>query len=135
MKIVLELALFSILCAVIITAIVLIAAAMRMPVTFKNLDEERAVYDAAYWAERELNLGRKDRRLLYSRAIWVHLYGYSWMGSIPVAELAILAPFINRIIDGKGPPLNLPAEYEDIRPKILGQFKKRMEAEGLWPRA
>lgn len=54
------------------------------------------------------------------------------MGSIPVEELAILHPFIDLIIDGKGPPLNQPAEYDD-RPEVLRKFKQRMQAEGLWP--
>jgi hypothetical protein len=58
---------------------------------------------------------------------------FNWTGRIPVEELAMLAPFIDLAIDGKGPPLNLPAEYEDWRPETLAAFKKRMQAEGLWP--
>ena len=50
-------------------------------------------------------------------------------------ELALVAPFIDECIAGRGPPLNLPAEYEDWRPAALAAFKARMQAEGLWPAA
>jgi hypothetical protein len=46
----------------------------------------------------------------------------------------MLVPFIDRVIDGKGQPLNLPAEYEDTRPADLRGFKARMQAEGFWPK-
>jgi hypothetical protein len=49
-------------------------------------------------------------------------------------DLAVLAPFIDQVIAGKGPPPILSAEYEDTRPATLGTFRARMQAEGLWPR-
>ena len=122
-----------------IVAGVFVRSAYRMPVSFRNLDEERAVYRAALWAAKELNIDRKDLkdpRLRYSLSLWMYSGGrlnMVFMGSIPVAELAILAPFIVRMIDHKGPPQNLPVEYKDEDPEILGRFKKRMDAEGLWP--
>ncbi len=58
-----------------------------------------------------------------------------YLTRLPRAELAVLAPFIDEIIEGRGPPLNLPPEYEDYRPRVLAAFKARMTAEGLWPEA
>lgn len=65
-------------------------------------------------------------------------FGLSRMGKIPVEELAVVSPFIDLIIDAKGPQPNLPPEYSqeeylEPRRETLRQFKKRMEAEGLWP--
>jgi hypothetical protein len=53
---------------------------------------------------------------------------------ISAQDLAVLASLIDQVIAGQGPPRVLSAEYEDARPAILGVFKARMQAEGLWPR-
>jgi hypothetical protein len=53
--------------------------------------------------------------------------------SISRTDLEFLAPYIEEWINGKAPPQNLPAEYEDWRPATLSEFKKRMIKEGLWP--
>jgi hypothetical protein len=108
-------------------------SATRMPVRFRNLDEQREIYNVARWAANELNTEPSRQRLRYSLSLWAYSAKFNWLGSIPVEELAILGSFIDRTIDGKGPPLNLPPEYDDTRPEVLRRFKKRMEAEGLWP--
>lgn len=53
--------------------------------------------------------------------------------SISRAELTILAPYIDQWIKGNLPPQNLPAEYEDYRPRVLLGFKQRLQSEGSWP--
>lgn len=127
-----------------IVGVVLMAGAygiqkrIQMPVTFKNLSEERAVCEAAFWAAKQMNIKLGDPRLRYSLQLPAYTYGYNWMGSIPVEELVLLSPFIDLIIDGKGPRLNMPPEYDQeeyLGPsrETLKQFKKRMQAEGLWP--
>jgi hypothetical protein len=113
---------------------VALLASNRMPVTFKNLDEEQQVYQTARWAAKQLDIKPGDPRLRYSLWLWMYSANFNWMGSIPAEELTLLAPFINLVIDGKGPPLKLPPEY-DNRPETLGRFKRRMQAERLWPQS
>jgi hypothetical protein len=48
-------------------------------------------------------------------------------------SIKVLSPFIDLVIDAKGPKQDLPAEYEDWHPKTLAAFKGRMQAEALWP--
>jgi hypothetical protein len=127
--------LFDVLVVTIIGAALIIGsivatAKSRWPVRFKNFDEQSAVCSVAWWAAKQLNIKPSDPRLMYSRPAWLYL---TWMGSIPVEELALLSPFIDLVIDGKGPKQDLPAEYEDWHPKTLAAFKSRMQAEGLWP--
>jgi hypothetical protein len=123
----------------VVTAFVLVVLFRRlrrgppMPVTFKSLDEETAVYGVTRWATKQLDIKRGDLRLLYAQTLYLCSVNWSWMGSIPKAELAVLQPFIDLMIEGKGPPQNLPAEYDDPRPEILLRFKGRMKTEGLWP--
>jgi hypothetical protein len=55
--------------------------------------------------------------------------------SISREDLAVLAPYIAEWIEGRLPPQNLPAEYEDYRPPVLLGFKQRLQSEGRWPLA
>jgi hypothetical protein len=102
----------------------------RMPVTFTSPDEESAVYQVALWAAKELNIRWGGPQLRYSFALYLSSANWIWMGSIPVAELALLRPFIDLMIAGKGPPQNLPAEYDDPRPETLRRFKERCKRSG-----
>lgn len=107
----------------------------RFPIRFKTYDELDAVGQVVRLALRRLGLPRRgDRRLLKARAL-VFMRGFTFlpMWSISREDLAVLAPFIDEWIDGKAPPQNLPAEYEDLRPKTLLAFKRRLLSEGLWP--
>jgi hypothetical protein len=104
-----------------------------MPVKFKSLDEESTVYQVARWAAKELNKKPSDLELRHSLTLWAYSVQFNWMGSIPIEELRVLSPFIDRMIDGNGPPQNLPSDYTDWRPETLRRFKDRMIAEGLWP--
>lgn len=128
----------AIFAVLLVGAVVWVALAfvrsMRMPVTFKSLDEQRLIYSVALWAAKELNKKPGDGQLRYSLNLWAYSVNYCWMGSIPVDELRILSPFIDLMINGKGPPQNLPNEYKDERPDMLTRFKDRMKAEWLWPR-
>jgi hypothetical protein len=105
-----------------------------MPVTFKNLKELRTVSGVAKWANKQLGDNRNSRSRL-QHSVFLFAYNSTWMARIPVEELAILSPFIDLIIEGKGPPPILSAEYEDERPATLKRFKERMQAEGRWPRS
>ena len=107
----------------------------RWPVRFKHLVEQEAVSFVAHWAARQLNMAPSDRRLRYSNSLSLLSVILNWRGSIPVEELALLAPFIDLVIDGQGPPQNLPADYDDTRPETLRRFKQRMQSEGLWPQS
>ena len=53
--------------------------------------------------------------------------------SISREDLAVLVPFIDEWIGGKAPPQDLPAEYEDYRPRTLLAFKRRLQSKKLWP--
>jgi hypothetical protein len=119
----------------VIIAMIAAVAANRLPVRFRSFYELNEIYGVARWAAKELALTEGDTRLFHSLNLFVYsLYGY-WASSIPIEELALLAPFIDRIIDGKGPLLNLPMEYEVQRRETLQRFKRRMEAGGLWPQS
>jgi hypothetical protein len=107
----------------------------RWPVRFKHLVEQEAVSFVAHWAARQLNMAPSDQRLRYSNSLSLLSVILNWRGSIPVEELALLAPFIDLVIDGEGPPQKLPAYYEDTRPETLRRFKQRMQSEGLWPQS
>lgn len=95
-------------------------------------DEERAIYGAAIWAAKQLDIKPGDSRLRYSLMLWVYSSYFNSTGSIPVEELSLLGPFIDLIIEGKAPPLN---QYYNTSPAILRPFKDRMQVEGLWPQS
>jgi hypothetical protein len=118
-----------------ICSVLIIGFDHRWPVRFKHLVEQEAVSFVAHWAAKQLNMAPGDRRLQYSNSLSLLSVILNWRGSIPVEELALLAPFIDLVIDGKGPPQNLPANYEDTRPETLRRFKQRMQSEGLWPQS
>jgi hypothetical protein len=94
-----------------------------------------AVRQVALFALKRLGLPRRgDRRLLTAWALlFMANFPFLPMQSISREDLALLAPFIDEWIDGKAPPQNLPAEYEDLRPQTLLAFKRRLLSEGLWP--
>ncbi|WP_212226925.1 hypothetical protein [Bradyrhizobium lablabi] len=71
--------------------------------------------------------------MLFATPLAIAPYAIPHLYSISRGDLAVLAPYIDEWIEGKLPPQNLPAEYEDIRPKVLLAFKQRLRAEGRWP--
>jgi hypothetical protein len=76
--------------------------------------------------------GRRGR-MLFATSLAIAPYAIPYLYSISRGDLTVLAPYIDEWIEGKLPPQNLPAEYEDIRPKVLLAFKQRLRAEGRWP--
>src|SRR5664279_2867234 len=86
--------------------IVGVRTSRKMPVKFKNLDEESTVYGVAIWASKQLDIKPGDLRLKNSLYLWAYSANFNWMGRIPVEELALLSPFIDLMIEGKGPPQN-----------------------------
>jgi hypothetical protein len=103
----------------------------RMPVGLKGYDEVNCVLDAVLWASRDPAVSAKLR---YAAALRTSLPIYlGWWARFPQLELAVLAPFIDAMIEGNGPPLHRPPEYENYRPRVLAAFKARMKSEGLWP--
>jgi hypothetical protein len=106
----------------------------RRPVRFRSLDEQVTFGAVARWAARELDIRPNDPRLRYALSLWIFSSDLNWLGSVPVEELALVAPFIDPMIEGKGPPPNIPPDYKDGRPQMLTRFKERMIAQGLWPK-
>jgi hypothetical protein len=105
----------------------------RMPVRVSGYDEVNCLLGVVFWASREPAISAK---LPWANAMRIGYQVYlGWWLRLPQAELNVLAPFIDAMIEGRGPPLDLPPEYEDYRPRVLSAFKARMEAEGLWPKA
>jgi hypothetical protein len=128
--------------AVCVIVVISIVAAGRylMPdrgpltITFRSMDECAEVGFTALWALKQVD--RDDprfRTLLYLRTLLGRYPNAYFLRRMSRAELEMLAPFIDKVIEGKGPPQNLPAEYEDRRPSVLSNFKARMQAGGLWP--
>ena len=103
----------------------------RAGIGFKTLDEVAVIQQLMVWAADKVPEQRKQflfgSTLMPNRIVALQ--------SITREELAILAPHIDEWIDGKLPPQNLPAEYEDFRPRVLLGFKQRLQSEGRWPLA
>jgi hypothetical protein len=103
----------------------------RSGIGFKTLDEVAVVQQLIAWvADKE---PERRIRLLFGNTLMHH--GIVALQSIPREDLAILAPYIDEWIEGRLPPQNLPAEYEDYRPRVLLAFKQRLQSEGRWPLA
>lgn len=127
----------------VIAAIALAVFAARVrasqPVRFKTFDEVGSVDDVVVWASKQIPADDRRRSALDMLSIKISPPSSSGLTppslvSMSVEDLALAAPFIDECIAGRGPPLNMPAEYEDWRPAALAAFKARMQAEGLWPR-
>jgi hypothetical protein len=127
--------LLAMLAVAAICAVLIIGSDHRWPVRFRHLVEQEAVSFVAHWAAKQLNMTPNDRRLQFSNSLSSLSVILNWRGSIPVEELALLSPFIDLVIDGKGPPQKLPPCYEDTRPETLRRFKQRMQSESLWPQS
>ncbi len=109
---------------------------LKLPVRFASIDELNAVADVARWARQRFERGDPRQKGIIGTWWYLSRFSITRIGArISAQELVLLAPFIDEAIAGKGPPLNLPAEYEDDRPARLGAFKARMQNEGLWPSA
>jgi hypothetical protein len=105
----------------------------KLPVKFKNADELGPVADVAWWAREQMSADDPRRELL--RPLYLdpgNVMAFLFVG-LSAQALAVLAPFIDRVIAGDGPPFPIPAEYDD-RAEVLGAFKARMQAAGVWPR-
>jgi hypothetical protein len=115
----------------------LIAAAVwtvfrrRHHVRFKTFDEVAVVKELMFWAAQRLP--DREGRLFTAKATMLQPTALVALQSISREDLAVLAPFIDEWIDGKAPPQNLPAEYEDYRPRTLLAFKQRLQSKELWP--
>lgn len=108
-----------------------------LPVKFESFDELNSVADVCRWAQQQFE--RDDPRCKAFAVVLVHLQAATYFFSVPFTvrisaqDLALLAPFIDQSVEGKGPPSARSAEYEDWRPAALKGFKARMQREGLWP--
>jgi hypothetical protein len=103
------------------------------PVKLTSCDELNAISDTVVWAQRQV--GPDDPRRKGIAFLYVYMVGTTFPFAVRLStkDLEVLAPFIDKFIEGKGPPLNLPSEYEDWRPAVLSDFKARMKNERLWP--
>ena len=103
----------------------------RSRIRFRTLDEVAVVRELLLWAAPRVPGPRG--RMLFATPLAIASYAVPGLYSMSRGDLAILAPFIDEWIEGRLPPQNLPAEYEDHRPAILRAFKQRLQSEGLWP--
>ncbi len=105
----------------------------KTSVQFNSADEMNTVSEVVWWAEDQFAADDPRGQVLRSLSTMptspFHFLFVGW----PVSALAVLAPFIDQVIAGQGPPWPLPAEYDD-RAEVLGAFKARMQAKGVWPR-
>ncbi len=110
------------------------AQRLKLPVRFASIDELNAVADVARWARQRFERGDPLQKAIIGTWWYLSRFSITRIGArISARELALVAPFIDEVIAGKGPPLDLAAEYGDDRPACLGAFKARIHAEGLWP--
>ena len=105
----------------------------KLPVRFRTFDELTVVQGCVIWAWREIPADDPRRKQIAALWFWFPQVMIPIGTRLSAQDLALLAPFIDRIIAGQGPPSLLSAEYEDWRPRVLTAFKARMMAEGLWP--
>jgi len=113
-----------------VAALVVIVRRRRAGIGFKTLDEVAVVQELIFWAADKVPA---ERRTQFRFGSTLMPRGIVALQSITRVELAILAPYIDEWIAGKLPPQNLPAEYVDIRPRVLLGFKQRLPSEGRWP--
>jgi hypothetical protein len=115
----------------IIAALAWTAFRRRHRIRFKTSDEVAVVKQLMFWAAQRLP--DREGRILTAKATVLSPSDIVALQSIAREDLAILVPFIDEWIDGKAPPQDLPAEYEDYRPRTLLAFKRRLQSRKLWP--
>ena len=103
----------------------------RSRIWLKTLDQAAVLKELMFWAAPKIP-GRTGQ-LIKAQAFSVTTYDIAALQSVSREHLAILVPYIDEWIAGKLPPQNLPAEYEDYRPRVLLAFKQRLQSEGRWP--
>jgi hypothetical protein len=103
----------------------------RHHVRFKTFDEVAVFKELLFWAAQQLP--DRERQVLTAKATMLQPTGLVALQSISREDLAVLVPFIDEWIDGKAPPQDLPAEYEDYRPRTLLAFKRRLQSKKRWP--
>jgi hypothetical protein len=103
----------------------------RHRIRFKTFDEVAVVKELMFWTAQRLP--DREGRILTAKATVPSPSDIVALQSIAREDLAILVPFIDEWIDGKAPPQDLPAEYEDYRPRTLLAFKRRLQSRKLWP--
>ncbi|WP_212356818.1 hypothetical protein [Bradyrhizobium jicamae] len=103
----------------------------RGEVRFKTYDEINVVQQLMFWSAKRMPGSEGHKLAIKAYGLSNHLI--IAIQSISRHDLAVIAPVIDEWIQGRLPPQNLPAEYEDFRPRTLQAFKARMQTEGLWP--
>lgn len=134
-------AIFAVICIALFMAAVAIGLTLDakrgpMPIGFVSMRECSEVGFTARWAEGLVD--RQDprhRTLMFIRLRLGRYPNAFFLRAMSRSELETVAPFIDEVIAGRGPPWNLPAEYEDERPAVLTEFKTRMQREGMWPKS
>ncbi len=114
-----------------IAALAWTALRRRHRIRFKTFDEFAVVKELMLWAAQQLP--DREGQIFAAKAMMLRPSDIVALQSISREDLAVLAPFIDAWIDGKAPPQNLPAEYEDYRPRTLLAFKRRLQSKTLWP--
>lgn len=111
------------------TVLVWLILRRRSGIGFKTLDEVAVVQELMVWVAHKVP--ERRNQLLFGSTLMPR--GIVALQSISRDDLAILAPYIDDWIEGRLPPQNLPAEYEDFRPRVLLAFRQRLQSEGRWP--
>ena len=114
-----------------IAALAWTALRRRHHIRFKTFDEVAVVKELMFWAAQQLP--DREGRILTAKAMMLRPTELVALRSISREDLAVMVPFIDEWIDGKAPPQDLPAEYEDYRPRTLLAFKRRLQSKDLWP--
>jgi hypothetical protein len=104
-----------------------------LPNLVQTLDEVAVIKELMYWAAPKAPAPMGTR--LQVRSVLMGTNSIAALQSITREELAVLAPHIDEWIAGELPAQNLPAEYEDYRPRVLLGLKQRLQSEGRWPLA
>jgi hypothetical protein len=114
-----------------VAVLVWIFLTRRSRIWLRTLDEVAVVKELMFWAAPKVP-GRTGH-MLYASALCIAPFEIARLQSMSREDLAVLAPFVDEWVEGRLPPQNLPAEYEDFRPRTLLAFRQRLQSEGLWP--
>jgi hypothetical protein len=102
------------------------------PVRLESLDEVIALRNASEWACKEIERDDPRWRTVAFLLDYLSLASFAFGAPLSANELELLAPFIDGIIGGQGPPSSWSADYETWNRAVLRGFKDRIRSEGLW---
>ncbi len=102
------------------------------PVKLESLDEVIALRNASEWACKQIERDDPRWRTVAFLLDYLSVASFAFSAPLSANELELLAPFIDGIIGGQGPPSSWSADYETWNRAVLKAFKARISSEGLW---